>query len=94
MLGVRGDRYKLVRFHGVWAPYEIYDLVADRHEMINLLGDLRVETQAGAVDRQIMQRAVPEVAEVFADLMERLAAILRETGALDEPTWRAAAAIR
>lgn len=42
--------------------------------------DVRVETQAGTADRQIMQRAAPEVAEVFASLMERLNAILRETG--------------
>lgn len=91
VLGVRSDRYKLIRFHGVWEPYELYDLEADPHEMHNLLGDVQVETQAGTVDRQILQRAAPEVAEVFADLMERLTAILRETGALDEPTWRAAA---
>ncbi len=62
--------------------------------MHNLLGDVQVETQAGTVDRQIMRRAAPEVAEVFADLMERLSTILQETGALDEPTWRAAAAVR
>ena len=90
VLGVRGDRYKLIRFHGVWEPYELYDLEADPHEMRNLLGGVRVETQAGTVDRQISQRAAPEVAEVFAGLMERLTAILRETGALDEPTWRRA----
>ena len=90
VLGVRGDHYKLIRFHGVWEPYELYDLAADPHEMRNLLGGVRVETQAGTVDRQIGQRAAPEVAEVFAVLMERLTAILRETGALDEPTWRRA----
>ena len=33
VLGVRGDRYKLIRFHGVWDPYE---LEADPHEMRNL----------------------------------------------------------
>ena len=91
VLGVRGDRYKLIRFHGVWEPYELYDLQADPHEMYNLLGDVRVETQAGTVDRQILQRAAPEVSEVFVSLMERLTLLLRETGALDEPTWRAAA---
>ena len=90
MLGVRGDRYKLIRFHGVWEPYELYDLEADPHEMRNLLGDVRVETQAGTVDRQIMQRAAPEVHRVFTGLMESLNAILRETGALNEPTWRGA----
>lgn len=76
---------------GVWEPYELYDVQADPYEMNNLLGDVRVETQAGTVDRQIMRRATPEVSEVFVSLMERLNAILRETGALDEPTWRSAA---
>ena len=94
VLGVRGDRYKLIRFHGVWEPYELYDLDADPHEMTNLLGDVRVETQAGTLDRQVVQRASPNVREVFTGLMERLNTILRETGALDEPTWRAATATR
>ena len=90
VLGVRGDRYKLIRFHGVWDSYELYDLEADPHEMHNLLGGIRVETQAGPVDRQIAQRAAPELREVFTRLMERLNAILQATGALGEPTWRAA----
>ena len=94
VLGVRGDRYKLIRFHGVWEPYELYDLETDPHEMRNLLGDVRVETQAGTLDRQIVRRASPDVRELFTGLMERLNAIVRETGALDQPTWRAAAAIR
>ena len=88
VLGVRGDRYKLMRFHGVWDRYELYDLETDPGEMRNLLGDIRLETQAGAIDRQIMQRADPEVAALFQRLSRRLDALLAETGALDEPTWR------
>ena len=57
--------------------------------MYNLLGDVLLETQAGTVDWQITQRAAPDVRDIFAGLMESLNAILRETGALDDPTWRA-----
>lgn len=91
VLGVRGDRYKLMRFHGVWDRYELYDLEADPGEMRNLLGDIRLETQAGTIDRQIAQRADPEVAALFQRLSRRLDDLLAETGALDEPTWLGAA---
>ena len=91
VLGVRGDRYKLMRFHGVWDRYELYDLETDPGEMRNLLGDIRLETQAGTIDRQIAQRAEPEVAALFQRLSRRLDGLLAETGALDEPTWRGAA---
>ena len=91
VLGVRGDRYKLMRFHGVWDRHELYDLEADPGEMRNLLGDIRLETQSGTIDRQIAQRADPEVAALFERLSRRLDDLLGETAALDEPTWRAAA---
>ena len=87
VLGVRGDRYKLMRFHGIWDQYELYDLETDPDEMHNLLGDIRLETQALAIDRQITARAEPAVATLFANLSRRLDEILAETGALDEPTW-------
>ncbi len=87
VLGVRGDRYKLMRFHGVWDRYELYDLETDPDERHNLLGDIRLETQVGAIDRQIAARATPEVADLFARLSDRLNELLTETGALDEPTW-------
>ncbi len=38
MHGVRTDRYKLIRYHGVWDTNEFYDLQADPHEMNNLIG--------------------------------------------------------
>ena len=94
VVGVRGDRYKLIRFHGtvvcegIGTSSTIYDLDTDPREMNNLLGDIRLETQAGAVDRQIAARAAPAVADVFARLSRRLDEILAESGALDEPTWR------
>jgi N-acetylglucosamine-6-sulfatase len=38
MHGVRTDRYKLIRYHGVWDTNEFYDLHEDPHEMNNLIG--------------------------------------------------------
>ena len=87
VIGVRGDRYKLMRFHGVWDRYELYDLQTDPDEMHNLLGGIRLETQAGTIDRQIIARADPQVAGVFEQLSRRLDQALVDTGALDEPTW-------
>lgn len=37
MHGVRTDRYKLIRYHGVWDTNEFYDLQEDPYEMNNLI---------------------------------------------------------
>ncbi|MCW5910778.1 MAG: sulfatase [Cyclobacteriaceae bacterium] len=37
MHGVRTDRYKLIRYHGIWDTNELYDLQEDPHEMNNLI---------------------------------------------------------
>ncbi|MEO5979585.1 MAG: sulfatase [Chryseolinea sp.] len=37
MHGVRTDRYKLIRYHGVWDTNEFYDLKDDPNEMHNLI---------------------------------------------------------
>ena len=37
MHGVRTERYKLIRYHGVWDTNEFYDLQEDPHEMNNLI---------------------------------------------------------
>lgn len=37
MHGVRTDRYKLIRYHGIWDTNEFYDLKNDPHEMHNLI---------------------------------------------------------
>jgi N-acetylglucosamine-6-sulfatase len=37
MHGVRTDRYKLIRYHGIWDTNEFYDLQEDPNEMHNLI---------------------------------------------------------
>lgn len=37
MFGVRTERYKYIKYHGIWDTNELYDLVADPHETNNLI---------------------------------------------------------
>jgi arylsulfatase A-like enzyme len=39
MHGVRTDRYKYIRYHGIWDTNEFYDLKNDPDEMQNLIAD-------------------------------------------------------
>jgi arylsulfatase A-like enzyme len=39
MHGVRTDRYKYIRYHGIWDTNEFYDLQNDPDEMHNLIAD-------------------------------------------------------
>jgi len=39
MHALRGDRFKYVRYHGIWDVDELYDLQADPDEKINLIND-------------------------------------------------------
>src|SRR5690349_10767405 len=36
---LRGDRYKLIEYHGIWDTDELYDLQSDPRETNNLIGD-------------------------------------------------------
>lgn len=44
MHGVRTDRYKLIRYHGIWDTNEFYDLQEDPHEMNNLIASPEHQT--------------------------------------------------
>ena len=39
MHALRGDRYKYVRYHGIWDIDELYDLKTDPHERRNLINE-------------------------------------------------------
>jgi N-acetylglucosamine-6-sulfatase len=87
VLGVRMDRYKFMKYHGIWDRYELYDLQEDPNEMRNLLGDFIVHTGGGPVDAVIRRNAPPETRALFDRMDKRLRDLLRETGCRDEPSW-------
>ena len=89
VLGVRTERHKFMKYHGIWDRYEIYDVQADPDEMNNLLGGFLQRNEAGTLESYIRQKAGPEVKRLFNDLEERLSGIMRETGCREEPTWTA-----
>jgi arylsulfatase A-like enzyme len=39
VFGMRTDKYKYIRYHGIWDRNELYDLENDPHEMYNLIAD-------------------------------------------------------
>ena len=52
MHALRGDRYKFIRYQGIWDVDELYDMQEDPLESRNLIGDARY---AGQV-RQMRER--------------------------------------
>ncbi len=87
VLGIRTDRYKFMRYHGVWDRYELYDLAADPEERNNLLGPFLQRHEAGTLDQIIRRGAEGETAERFRELSARLDSLLEEYGLAPEPNW-------
>lgn len=87
--GIRTDRHKLMRYHGVWDRYELYDLQNDPEEMHNLLAPYLQESESGTLDNFIRAKAPEDLKSLFDDLSRRLDKLLDETGARHEPTWTA-----
>ncbi len=101
VLGVRTDRYKLMRYHGIWDRYELYDLEADPDERNNLVGDYVTTTEVGHVEARIFGGRTPlersflgsgtedeDLKVLFYRLWQRLDELIEETGAAAEPNWR------
>jgi N-acetylglucosamine-6-sulfatase len=101
VLGVRTDRYKLMRYHGIWDRYELYDLQEDPDERDNLIGDYVTTTEIGHVEWRVLGGDSPQIKaligtgtedqdlkELFRRLWARLDELIEETGAAPEPNWR------
>ncbi len=53
MHGVRTDRYKLIRYHGVWDTNEFYDLQEDPYEMKNLIKSAEHQELIGTLTTEL-----------------------------------------
>ncbi|MEK7795017.1 MAG: sulfatase [Candidatus Hydrogenedentota bacterium] len=88
VLGLRTDRYKLMRYHGIFDRYELYDLEQDPGETNNLVGEFYTTTQAGNVEQRILGTDVPpETKALFRELDARLNKELDALGCSREPNW-------
>ncbi len=100
VLGIRTDRYKLMKYHGIWDRYELYDLVEDPAERHNLIGDYITRHGIGHVEFRILGAPRPDLVPLFgtgsedADLKllfrslhDDLQQLLVETGCAPEPNW-------
>ena len=52
---VIGDRYKYIRYHGVWDTDELFDLDADPHETTNLVADPAQQTRVAALKAELFR---------------------------------------
>lgn len=86
VIGVRGDRYKFMRYHGIWDRYELYDIVNDPGETNNLLADIVLTTEI-SLDYLIRTRATGETKEAYDMLNDRMNTLVEELEIRPEPSW-------
>ena len=55
MFGIRTDRYKYIRYHGVWDTNEFYDLQSDPEETQNLIASPEHQERIEAFANEIYQ---------------------------------------
>ncbi|MGH7529788.1 MAG: sulfatase family protein [Gemmatimonadales bacterium] len=57
-LALRGDRFKYILYHGVWDTRELYDLVADPEERVNLIDDPAHQDTVRALHDRLWKRLI------------------------------------
>lgn len=89
VLGLRTDRYKLMRYHGIFDRYELYDLAVDPAERNNLIGAYYTTNEAGNVEQRVRASDAPdELRDLFTTLDTRLNEELDRIDCAREPNWR------
>ncbi len=53
VFGMRTDRYKYIRYHGIWDRNELYDLQKDPAEQFNLIGDPSFQEEAKSMSTEL-----------------------------------------
>lgn len=65
MFALRGDRYKLIQYHGIWDTDELYDIQSDPQEQKNLIFDPAhaelVKQMRHALDAELRQRGAANI---------------------------------
>ena len=55
VFGIRTERYKYIRYHGIWDRNELYDLQNDPEEMHNLIGQPELQELAKSMSEDLYQ---------------------------------------
>lgn len=55
MHAIRGERFKYIRYHGIWDVDELYDLQADPRETTNLIADPARADTVAELDRRLFE---------------------------------------
>ena len=90
VIGVRTDRYKLIRFQGIYDCDELYDLKTDPDERHNLISEFYTRQEAGNVDRRMGPKgnAPKELQATYKKLRKLWDAETRRIGLTMNPEWQ------
>lgn len=69
---LRGDRYKLIQYHGIWDTEELYDLKADPREMNNLIASKEMQPVIASMRRKLFDQLAMEGGGHHVNFTERL----------------------
>ena len=53
VFGMRTDRYKYIKYHGIWDRNELYDIQKDPEEMYNLIGEPDLQNVAKSMSEKL-----------------------------------------
>jgi N-acetylglucosamine-6-sulfatase len=83
--GLRTDRYKLVRYYGVFDRYELYDLRTDPEERHNLIAEFFMPESPMSVEANLYGPETPtDIRELYVSLSQRLDEELNRLGPMRE----------